>query len=562
MAEVRLLAEEADQRHVLRRAWPHLRPHRDLVTAAVAVNLLATLAAAGVPVLVGLAVDAILAGRRTALLSLAGAAIGLVVGRMLLTRSAELMLVRAGEQVMKDLRDAAAERLSAAPLRFLEAHRAGDLLRRLTVEIADLDAFVRGQLPDVISLTGYVAFSTTVLLIYSAPLTLLLAAVFVPLMWLIGRRVRAAAEPAAAAEAATRATVTATVAETLEAREQLQIAGAANEWRYRLAARMAANHRAVRRTQVALSWLETAWIVQGLIAAMLLVVGGAMVGAGTLTVGAVVTFALASRELFGSVDDLSYVAGELVDAKVAVARLLDLLDATDDRGRVGTAAMRPNTVGSLAAIGVSYSYQPDRPVLRDVSVTFAAGERAALVGASGSGKSTLAKLLAGLYAPDAGSIRYAGIDLAELPYGDLRRRLVLVPQQVHLVTGTLADNLALVPGLPGRAEFERAVQSLELAEWVAGLPGGLDTDLGARGARLSAGESQLVGLIRAALLRPEVVILDEATVDLDPATAHRLETAVSHLHVDRTLIVIAHRQATVDRLSRVVRLADGALVSA
>lgn len=559
MADVALLSAEPDQRHVLRRAWPYLQPHRQQIAGAVAVNLLSTLTFTLVPVIIGAAVDAIIGGDRTALLRLAAAAIVVVVARMVLQCLGEVMLVRVGERVVRDLRDRAVERLSVAPLRFVEAHRGGDLLQRVTAEITDLAAFVRGQVPDVISLTGYVTFSTTVLLLYSWQLTLLLAAVFAPLLWLIGRRFRISAEPAYAAEASAQATVTATFQESLDVREQLQIAGAADVWRVRLAAGMADHHRAMRRTQASLGWLESAWIVQGIVIAVLLVAGGTMVGSGALTVGAVVTFVLASRELFGSVDDLTYVAGELAESKVSLSRLLELLHKTPDVDRVTSHPVRPWTAGSLAAKNVTYSYGPGAPVLRNVTISFAVGERTALVGETGSGKSTLAKLLSGLYLPDSGTVRYAGVDLSDLPYGDLRRRIVLVPQEVHLITGSLADNLSLAPGLPTRADFERAVQELDLTDWVNALPDGFATDLGPRGAHLSTGERQLVGLIRAALVRPEVVILDEATADIDPAGAQRLETAIANLHVARTLIVIAHRQATIDALPRVVRMVDGKL---
>ncbi|HET9516582.1 MAG TPA: ABC transporter ATP-binding protein, partial [Actinoplanes sp.] len=559
VADLARLSVEPDQRHILRRAWPYLRPHRRRLAGAAVVNLAATLANVFVPVLVGSAVDAVLDGDRRTLVRLAAAAIVLVVARMVLQRIGEVRLVDAGELVVRDLRDEAADRLGAVPLRFVEAHRGGDLLQRVTAEIADLSAFVRGQLPDLISLTGYVAFSSTVLLFYSWQVTLLVVVVFAPLMWLIGRRFRSSAEPAYAAQAAAQAEVTAIFQESLQVREQLQIAGAADVWRVRLATGMAAQHRAVRRTQLAMSWLESAWIVQGVVIAGLLVVGGSLVGAGALTVGAVVTFVLASRELFGSVDGLADAAGELAEARVALARLLDLLHRTPAVDRVTAHAVRFTTAGSLAAEHVSYSYGPGRPVLRDVTVSFAVGERVAIVGETGSGKSTLAKLLSGLYVPDSGTVRYAGVDLSDLPYGDLRRRIVLVGQEVHLITGSLADNLGLAPGLPTQADFERAVQELDLTDWVATLPDGFDTDLGPRGAHLSAGERQLVGLIRAALVRPEVVILDEATADIDPVGARRLETAIANLHVARTLIVIAHRQATIDALPRVVRMVDGTL---
>ncbi|THJ25115.1 ATP-binding cassette domain-containing protein, partial [Candidatus Frankia alpina] len=154
---------------------------------------------------------------------------------------------------------------------------------------------------------------------------------------------------------------------------------------------------------------------------------------------------------------------------------------------------------------------------------------------------------------------YGGVDLRTASPEQVRARIVLIPQQVHIISGTLAENLALTPGAPDRAAMQRAVELLGLTEWVARLPGGLDADLGARGERLSAGERQIVGLLRAALVDPSVLVLDEATADLDPEVAGRLETAVDRLRSGRTLIVIAHRPATIERLPRTVRVEAGRL---
>jgi ABC-type multidrug transport system fused ATPase/permease subunit len=558
VADLRLLSEEPDQRRVLRRVWPYLRPHRPLLVVAVTVNLVSTAALSLVPAVIGRAADALTVLDADRLLRLCAVLFVLVTLRMVLLRQAELLLVRLGERVVRDLRDRAVERIAAAPLRFLETHRGGDLLQRVTVEVAELAAFVRQQVPDLISLTGYVVFTAVVLFTSSWHLALLLTVLFAPMMWFVGRRFRTAAGDAYAGEAAAEARVAATVRETLEAREQVQAADATTAWGDRLGAHLDRWYAAVRRTQRALTWLETAWIVQGVVTAALLVAGGAMVAAQAVTIGVVVTFVLASRELFSSVDDLTYVAGELVGSRVGLARLLDLLDATAP-ARPGTAAEPASPgPGDLVVEGVSYAYGATR-VLHDVSLTFPAGSRVALVGETGSGKTTLAKLLCGLYTPDAGTVRLGGTDLTGLAEPDKRRRLVLVPQQVHLITGTVAENLALAPGA---ADPARAVRELGLQEWVGSLPAGLDTHVGTRGAHLSAGERQLVGLIRAALLTPDVVVLDEATADLDPPTAHRIETAVAHLHTARTLIVIAHRQATIDRFPRIVRLAGGVLAGA
>ncbi|GAA0469915.1 multidrug ABC transporter ATP-binding protein [Paractinoplanes deccanensis] len=565
MADVRLLTEEPDQRHVLRRAWPHLREHRRAMVAAIAVNLLSTLSLTLVPVMIGRAVDELLDGDRTGLLVTAGVVLGLVVVRTVLLRWSELLLTRVGEKVVHSLRDLVVERLGTTSLRFLEAHRGGDLLQRATVEIAELATFVRSQLPDLISLGGYLLFSVIVLLASSWQLFGLLVLVFGPPMWWISRRFRRAAQAAYPAEAAAQATLAATFSESLLAREQLQIDGATSTWLDRLRQDADGYLRTARAAQRGATWIDATWIVQGLTSAALLVAGGILANEGVVTVGVVVTFVLASRDLFSSIDDFTLVAGEMLESRVGLARLLDLLDATSsphapqNPEKSGTSGGTAGT--GLSADAVTYSYRPGEPVLHGVSVHFAAGEHAGIVGETGSGKTTLAKLLCGLYLPDAGAVRLGGADLSGLGAAEVRRRLVLIPQQVHMIAGTFADNLALTPGRPGPQEFARAAERLGLTGWVAGLPGGFDAELGRRGERFSAGERQLVGLLRAAMTEPEVLILDEATADLDPATAHRIEEALARLRRNRTVLVIAHRPSTIDRLPRVVRLHAGRLTS-
>jgi ATP-binding cassette subfamily B protein len=559
MADIRLLTEEPDQRHVLRRVWPHLREHRRAMAAAVTVNLLSTLSLTLVPVMIGRAVDELLDGDRTGLLTAAGVVLGLVVARTVLLRWSELLLTRVGEKVVHSLRDLVVERLGSTSLRFLEAHRGGDLLQRATVEIAELATFVRSQLPDLISLGGYLLFSVIVLVSSSWQLFGLLVLVFGPPMWWISRRFRRAAQNAYPAEAAAQATLAATFSESLLAREQLQIDGATGTWLGRLRRDADACLGTARAAQRGATWIDATWVVQGLTSAALLIAGGMLAGKGVITVGVVVTFVLASRDLFSSVDDFTLVAGEMLESRVGLARLLDLLEATDLPPRPTSSPVVRS--GGLAADTVSYSYQPGEPVLNGVSVHFEPGEHAGIVGETGSGKTTLAKLLCGLYVPDAGTVQLGGADLSTLDAIGLRRRLVLIPQQVHMIAGTLADNLALTPGRPGPADYARAAARLGLDGWVAGLPGGFDAELGRRGERFSAGERQLAGLLRAAMTDPEVLILDEATADLDPATAHRIEEALARLRHNRTVLVIAHRPSTIDRLPRVVRLHAGRITT-
>jgi ABC-type multidrug transport system fused ATPase/permease subunit len=178
----------------------------------------------------------------------------------------------------------------------------------------------------------------------------------------------------------------------------------------------------------------------------------------------------------------------------------------------------------------------------------------ALIGATGAGKSTLAKVAAGLLAPDEGEVLIGGRPAVDWDPVALRRAVVLLPQEGHIFQGTLAANLRLVPGDHTDAEIVAALERAGLGPWLNGLEGGLGARLADRGANLSAGERQLVSMGRAALADPAVLLLDEATADIDPATEALVVTALERLTAGRTVVVIAHRPATAARCDRVVRL--------
>ncbi|MFJ6074067.1 ABC transporter ATP-binding protein [Streptomyces sp. NPDC093065] len=569
MAEQKRLSATPDSSRVLRRAWGHTVGHRRLIALALAASTAATLTTVAVPAVIGAGVDQLLQDDRAGLLTAAGALVVLALLRLVLFRQSEILLTEAGERVVRRLRELAVGRLSRAPLRFLEAHPSGDLLRRTTTEIADLANFVRGQLPDVLNVAGYLLFTLVLLLSQSWLLTLALLVVFVPALLLVLRRFKKAAPPAFAAEAAAAGRVATTYQELVGAREMLLTSGGTGYWRQRFTADNEARYRAARRTQRTLFVISLSRIVQGVTSGALLVVGGLLVSADRVSVGVVVVFVLATRQLFDSATQASNLVGQVQHTVTGLARLLDLLETTD-RGAKTRAAppvpaqerVRTAPRGTLEAEGVHYSYTDGSEVLHGLSLHVAAGERVGLVGPTGAGKTTLAKLLTGLYTPDRGRVRYDGVSLTDLPPDELRHRVVLVPQRVHLIAGSLLDNLGLVPGDPDEAEIRRAVHRLGLTGWADTLPDGLHTALGGDRGRLSAGELQIVGLVRAALLDPAVLVLDEATADIDPDTAGRLETALDALRTDRSLVVIAHRETTIARLPRVVRLDRGAVEAA
>ncbi|HWS45102.1 MAG TPA: ATP-binding cassette domain-containing protein, partial [Acidimicrobiia bacterium] len=206
---------------------------------------------------------------------------------------------------------------------------------------------------------------------------------------------------------------------------------------------------------------------------------------------------------------------------------------------------------------VTFAYGENEPVLHDVSLQIADGERIALVGPTGAGKSTVAKLVARFYDPVLGAVRVGGVDLEDATLASLRHRVVVVPQEGFLFAGTLRDNVRVGRPEATDAEVDDALRKLGLFDRFASFPEGLDTEVRERGSRLSAGERQLVSLARAALADPTVLILDEATSNLDPGTEQSVERALEQLMQRRTVVVVAHRLSTAARADRIAVVFDG-----
>lgn len=199
-------------------------------------------------------------------------------------------------------------------------------------------------------------------------------------------------------------------------------------------------------------------------------------------------------------------------------------------------------------------------MLVDVNAQIPAGQHVAVVGETGSGKTTLGRLIARFADPTIGTVRLGGVPLNAVANDELRTRLVVVPQEPFLFDGTIAANLGFARPMLSLADLERAIVDLDLSDWLETLPDGLDTEVGQRGGQLSAGERQLVALVRASLVDPDVLVLDEATSSVDALTEVRIGRALDKLSAGRTTIAIAHRLSTAVRADRVMVLEHGRLV--
>jgi ATP-binding cassette subfamily B protein len=243
--------------------------------------------------------------------------------------------------------------------------------------------------------------------------------------------------------------------------------------------------------------------------------------------------------------------------QASVAKLRDLLATEPSVPESPTAIELPPVRGEIRFEGVTFAYEPGRPVLSDVDLTITAGETFALVGATGAGKSTLAKLVTRFHDPAGGRVLLDGHDLRDVTLTSLRRQLGVVPQEAFLFGGSMRDNIAFARPEATDDDVLEACRAVGIDDLVDRLPQGIDTPVHERGVALSSGERQLLALARAFLARPRVLVLDEATSNLDLRSESRIEHALDVLLEGRTAIVIAHRLTTARRADRIGVVHDG-----
>lgn len=291
--------------------------------------------------------------------------------------------------------------------------------------------------------------------------------------------------------------------------------------------------------------------------AFVLVVGGNMVLSGSLTIGELTAFILAINMFFAPIQQLVQLYDTFQKGQASMRKLDELLRTEPTVPEKPTAVTLPSLRGEIRLDHVTFGYDPDDPVLRDVDLTIAPGETFSLVGQTGAGKSTIAKLVTRFYDPTDGRVLLDGHDLRDVTLKSLRTQLGIVPQEPYLFFGSIRDNIAFARPDATDAEVYDACVAVGIDDLIARLPEGIHTPCHERGVSLSAGERQLLALARAFLAQPRVLVLDEATSNLDLQSEAKIEHALDVLLEGRTAIVIAHRLATAMRADRLAVVADG-----
>ena len=557
--EDRLDREQAKQvlRRTARLAVPFRRP---ALLALVFIALSTTSAVLG-PLLLRYGIDHGINGKDPAALNLSIALYVLVAIVAYLGSRQQYILVNiAGEGFLRALRLRLFAHIQRQSLAFFDRNKAGVLVSRMTADIESMSELVQWGLLQFVSAALLVTFALVVLLIMSWQLTLL-ALLVLPFIALASIRFQRQSNKAYLA-------VRERVGDNLSALQE-NITGVRVIQAY---AREPEQNRRFRRTNRALydahlrSVKVSTWyfgVVEfcGVLATAIAIgAGGWLAKNGQVSVGTVIAVVLLLSSLFEPVQQLSQLYNTVQSATASLNKMFQILDTEPEVDERPDAVDLPAT-GELTVDAITFAYPgTTTPVLLDVSLTVAVGERLALVGPTGAGKSSLAKLMARLYDPDDGAVRFGGVDLREASLASLRNRVVVVPQEGFLFDGTIADNLRLAKARASEEEIREALRAIDALDRFEAFPEGLATEVRERGSRLSAGERQLVSLARAALVDPAVLVLDEATSSLDPGTEALVEHALDRLMQGRTTIVVAHRLSTVQRADRIAVVDRGELV--
>ena len=442
--------------------------------------------------------------------------------------------------------------------------RRGALVSRVTSDVDTISLFVQSGGIMLLVSSLQVLVATALMAVYSWQLTIVVWLCFVPL-FLVLRRAQRHVNAAYTTVRARIGAMLGAISEAVVGAETVRAYGVARRTRRRVDASIEATRSSQARAQVLVASVFSGGVlVANLVLAVVVVVGTLLGVGGGLTAGQVVAFLFLVQLFTGPVQMATEILNELQNAVAGWRRVLAVVETPLDVVDAPDGVVSPRGPAAVSLRGVRYAY-PDGPeVLHGIDLDLPARTKVAVVGRTGSGKTTIAKLVTRLMDPTEGRVLLDGVDLRDVRLESLRRRVVLVPQEGFLLDATVGENVAYglrEPAAGGAADAAEqvaaAVDALGLADWVADLPAGLDTPVGQRGEALSAGERQLVAIARAYLAEPDLLVLDEATSAVDPATEVRIARALDSLTSGRSTLTIAHRLSTAEASDLVVVVDDG-----
>ncbi|HYH90691.1 MAG TPA: ABC transporter ATP-binding protein [Solirubrobacteraceae bacterium] len=540
-----------------------LRPYRTRVVLAFAALLFATAATLAPPPLAKLAIDEGITPKDLGTLNLV--VVGFVISALVYWGAsyAQTYLVGwVGQRALQDLRIQLFAHLQTLSVGFYSRRQAGAIISRLTNDVQALDQLVSDGVVTLFGSTLTLLGTAAILVWLDAELALLTFLIF-PVLGIASFVFRIISADAYRITREKIAAITAYLQETLSG---IRVVRAfAQEPRHkRVFAELNEENRAANMTTVYLNaaYFPGVELLSAIATAGILLFGGIQAIQGEVTVGVLVAFVAALNNFFDPIQQLSQLYTTYQAGMAALDKIFELLDEEPDILERDDALQLGRLRGEIEFDDVVFSYGTEDAgdALCHISLHVPPGQTVALVGATGAGKSTLAKLVARFYDPTSGRILVDGHDLREVSASSLRSQMGIVPQEAFLFSGTIGENIAFGRLDATRDEVEAAARAVGADEFIAALEHGYDTEVGERGAQLSAGQRQLIAFARALIADPRILVLDEATSNVDIHTESRIEAGLRRLLGGRTAIVIAHRLSTIQGAGRILVMDHGRVV--
>jgi ABC-type multidrug transport system fused ATPase/permease subunit len=466
-----------------------------------------------------------------------------------------------GQRVLQDLRIQLFAHLQSLSVGFYSRRQAGVLISRMTNDVQALDQLVSDGVVTLFGSSLTLVGTAAILVWLDWQLALLCFLVF-PVLGIGSLVFRIISADAYRATREKVAAITAYLQETLSGVRVVRVFAQERRHQDVFAGLNDENYVANMKTvNLNAAYFPAVELLSSLVTAAILLYGGLQALDGDVTVGVLVAFIAALNNFFDPIQQLSQLYTTYQAGMAALDKIFELLDEEPDLRDKPGAVELPRLRGEIAFEHVTFAYAPDaEPALREVDLHVPAGQTVALVGSTGAGKSTFAKLAARFYDPTEGRVLVDGHDLRDVQARSLRRQMGIVPQEAFLFSGTIRDNLSF--GRPDATdeEVQHAARAVGAHDFIAALEQGYGTEVGERGIQLSAGQRQLVAFTRALIADPRILVLDEATSNVDIHTEGRIEQGLRRLLAGRTAIVIAHRLSTIRRAGHIVVLEHGRIV--